>query len=158
MAGFACGSDRSARDVATSPATPTGAAAPTNIVSNPDIRSTQPGTPGRAIMTWAQAVQFGDLDAVRAAYSSRVRKAVSIERMNAAAELVSSLLGRPEIVNTVVQGTRARVRTALVSFDGTGRRTQQPTTVRLRRENGRWLLDEAALLLDSAADVRRAAG
>ncbi len=131
---------------------------PTNLVSNANIRATKTGTPARSILTWAQAVQYSDLSAVRAAYADRVRSAVPVARMNAAAKLVSSFLGRPEIVNSRDRGTQARVRVALISFDSAGRRSQQPTTFSLRRENGRWLLDDADLLLDSAAAVRRAAG
>jgi hypothetical protein len=157
MVGFACGSDRDPRDAAPATSASRGAP-PTNIVSNANIRSTRPGTPQRAIMTWAQAVQYGDLASVREAYTQRVRGAVPLARMNAAAKLVGSLLGRPEIITTILDGPRARVRTALVSFGAGGQRSQQPTTFLLRREGGRWLLDDAALLLDSAAAMRRAAG
>jgi hypothetical protein len=156
--GFACGSDRSARDTTPAPVATTRSAPerPTNIVGNDDIRRTRPGTPERTIMTWAQAVQFGDLAAVRSAYSARVRRATSDSRLDAAAKQVSSILGRPEIVAPIVTGKRARVRVALVSFDAQGRRSQQPTTFVLRLEQGRWRLDDARLLLDSAAAMRRA--
>lgn len=154
MAGFGCGADRSERDAASRPA----AAAQTNIVSNADIRRTRPGTPERSILTWAQAVQFRDLAAVRAAYTERVRRAVTIQRMYAATRTVGSLLGRPEIVNSKVRGTLARVRVALISFGASGERTQQPITFSLRREDGQWLLEDAGLLLDSAAALRRLSG
>jgi len=154
MAGFGCGADRSERDAAPRPA----AAAQSNIVSNADIRRTPPGTPERSILTWAQAVQFRDVAAVRAAYTERVRRAVTIQRMYAATRSVGSLLGRPEIVNSAVRGTLARVRIALISFGASGERTQQPTTFSLRRENGQWLLDEAGLLLDSADALRPSSG
>jgi len=181
MAGFACGSDRSASDLAQPPDRSASDAAqppdrsasdvrqppsagsgakpaPTNIVSNADIRRTRPGTPARSIMTWAQAVQYGDLPAVESAYTQRVREMVGLRRVSAAARLVSSLLGKPEIVRATVRGTVALVRVALVSFDAADRRFVQPTTFRLRRERGVWLLDEAGVLLDSAAALRRAAG
>lgn len=160
LAGFACGSDRSERDAsppataATAPQAP--AAAPTNIVSNDDIRGTKPGTPERSIMTWAQAVQFGDLAAVRSAYTRRVRDAIGVARLDAAAKQVSSILGRPEVVTPIVSGERASVRVALVSFDAQGARSQQPTTFVLRLEDGQWRLDDARLLLDAAAAMRRA--
>ena len=159
LAGFACGSDRSAQD--TSPPTTATASqapvtAPTNIVGNDDIRRTKPGTPERSVMTWAQAVQFGDLAAVRSAYTRRVRDAVGAARLDAAAEQVGSILGRPEIVTPLIDGDRARVRAALVSFDAKGARSQQPTTFVLRLEEGQWRLDDARLLLDAAAAMRRA--
>jgi hypothetical protein len=72
--------------------------------------------------------------------------------------VVAAQLGRPEIVNTAVRGTRARVRVALISYAGDGRRSEQPTTFGLRREDGRWRLDDAALLLDTAAALRRQTG
>ena len=145
MAGFACGADRSARD-----------AAPTNLVGEVDIRRTAPATPERAILLWAQAVQFGDLAAVESAYTRRVREAVSPARLRAAAAVVSAALGRPEIVFVSLGQQRARVRVALVSYDADGRRSVQPTTFLLRREGGRWQLDDADLLLDTAAALRRA--
>ena len=158
MTGFACGSNRPARDAQTSTSTTAAAAEQplTNLVSNGDIRRTKFGTPERAIMKWAQAVQFDDPAAVRAAYSERVRDRVSLARMYAAAKLVSSLLGRPEIVNSTVRNTDARIRVALISYDGTGRRSQQPTTFRLVKEDGRWRFDDAELLLETAAQLRRA--
>lgn len=147
MAGFACGSDRSARD-----------AAPTTLVGEVDIRRTAPATPERAILMWAQAVQFGDLAAVESAYTRRVREAVSPARLRGSAAVVSAALGRPEIVFVSVGRQRARVRVALVSYDADGRRSEQPTTFHLRREDGRWRLDDADLLLDTAAALRRAGG
>ena len=156
--GFACGSDRSERDTAPAAPARTAPERPTNIVGNDDIRRTTPGTPQRSIMTWAQAVQFGDLAAVRSAYSARVRRTVGDARIDAAAREVAAVLGRPEIVAPIVTGNRARVRVALLSFDAQGRRYQQPTTFVLRREDGRWRLDDARLLLDAAAAMRRAPG
>ena len=159
-AGFACGSDRSGADTpppttATAPTAP--AAAPTNIVGNDDIRRDEARVrPERAVMTWAQAVQFGDLAAVRSAYTRRVRDAVGAARLDAAAKQVGSILGRPEIVTPLIDGDRARVRAALVSFDAKGARSQQPTTFVLRLEEGQWRLDDARLLLDAAAAMRRA--
>lgn len=151
VGGFACGSDRSARDV-------TSRDRPTNIVSNADIRRTKPATPERTVLTWAQAVQFSDLAAVDASYTDRVRRAVTPARLRDAAKVVSSVLGRPEIVNVSVEGRDARVRVALVSYTGDGRRAQQPATLALHLEDGRWRLDDAALLLDTAAAMRRAHG
>lgn len=139
-------------------ATTTAKTAATNIVGPADIRRTRPGSPERAILLWAQAVQFGDLASVRSAYSKAVRAAVSPTRINAASRVVSSLLGRPEIVGHVVRGTRARVRAAIISYDAGGGRSIQPETFRLRREDGHWRLDDAALLLDSAAAIRRSNG
>ncbi|MEA2194910.1 MAG: hypothetical protein QOG42_1344 [Solirubrobacteraceae bacterium] len=162
VGGFACGSDRSARDVPVAPAAAgrPGQAGdqPTNIVSNADIRRTRPHSPGRSILTWAQAIQFEDLPAVDAAYTRRVRRTATVARLQAAAKVIAAQLGRPEIVNTAVRGTRARVRVALISYAGDGRRSEQPTTFGLRREDGRWRLDDAALLLDTAAALRRQTG
>ena len=153
MAGFACGSDRSSGGAETKPRL-----RPTNIVSNADIRRTKPATPERTILTWAQAIQFGDLTAVEAAYSARVRRTVPPERLRRAAKVISSLLGHPEIVNVSRQGDSARVRVALVSYDAEGKRVLEPTTFPLRLEDGRWLIDDSALLLNTAAAIRRAAG
>ena len=151
MAGLACGSDRSTGIGETRPR-------PTNIVSNADIRRTEPATPERTILTWAQAVQFGDLAAVDSAYTARVRRALPPGRLRRAAKVVSSLLGHPEIVNVSRRGRSARVRVALVSYDAEGRRVLQPLTLPLRMQDGRWLIDDPALLLDTAAAIRRAAG
>lgn len=163
MAGWACGADRSPDDdvVATGTATDstaTAATKPSNIVTNADIRRTQPGTPARALVTWAQAVQFGDVASVREAYTARVRAAISRPRMDSAVRTVGQVLGRPEIVTPIIRGDVARVRTQLVSYDAESRRSLQPATFSLRREQGQWLLDDARLLLDSAAAMRRAAG
>lgn len=153
MAGFACGSDRAERVVGPPPQ-----AAKTNIVGNDSIRATRAGSPERAIMTWAQAVQFGDGAAVRSAYSAKVRRAVTGARIAAAVEQVGALLGQPEIVNTLRRGKRAFVRVALISYDGAGRRTQQPVTLDLRKDGARWLLDDAELLLETAAALQRSRG
>ncbi|MDX6678667.1 MAG: hypothetical protein QOE31_2719 [Solirubrobacteraceae bacterium] len=159
MTAFACGSDRSPTDTAPLPAVTTAAAAgdvPTNIVSNADIRATKPQTPQRTIMTWAQAVQFGDVTAVRESYTERVRKTVPRARLEDAAGRIGSLLGHPQIVATFMRGPDlALARVGLVSYAAGGRSSTQPTTFRLRRENGRWLLDDARLLLDTAAALRR---
>ncbi len=155
MAGFACGSDRSPRDAAPPVTSRDTQDTLTNIVSNEDIRRTKPGTPERTILSWAQAVQFGDVRAVRAAYTERVRESVPIARLHAATKQIASLLGRPEIVSPMVQGSIATVRVALISYDSKGKRSVQPTTFRLRQENRRWLLDDASLLLESAAALRR---
>jgi len=156
LVGFACG-DAPPRDKVTTSTTPADRRlTPTNIITSKDIRATKPGTPERKIMEWAQAVQFGDTRAVRAAYTTRVRNRVPLARFIAATDQVAAALARPEFVRPIYfRGTYALVRVMLVSFGGDGQRSEQPTTFRVHRENGRWLLDDASLLLDTAAALQR---
>lgn len=156
LAGFACGSDRdSARPDATTRG-PSTAPESRNLVANADIKRTRAGSPERSVLTWAQAVQFGDVSSARRAYSSGLRGRISSGRLDSAAREVGALLGKPEIVTSIIQRDRALVRTALVSYDERGTRNVQPTTFRLRREASRWMIDDAGLLLDTAEALRRA--
>lgn len=158
MAGFACGDSGPQDSTVSTVTTPAGGRdlSATNILTNEDIRSTKPRTPERRVVEWAQAVQFGDIAAVRASYTPRVRALVSDERFDAASDRVSSALGKPEFVRPIFfRGSFALVRVRLVSFGADGTRNEQPATFRLRKENGRWLLDDASLLLDTAAALQR---
>ena len=155
LAGFACGADRSERDGASKAAA---GPPPTNLVTNAAIRRTTPRTPERTILTWAQAVQFGDVRSARAAYAPRVRRAYSDARLDGDAERIGALLGRPEIVNKTVLDGLALVRVVLVSYAADHTRHEQPTTFALRQVDGRWLMDDVRLLLDTAAALRRLDG
>lgn len=131
-------------------------AAPSNLVTNEDIKRTTPGTPARTVMTWAQAIQFGDVVSARRSYSAAVRKKYSLGRLDSAAREVGSLLGKPEIVTPLIRADEALVRVQLVSYGPRGQRSQQPTTFRLRREDGQWMIDDVGLLLETAEALRRA--
>ena len=163
IAGFACGSDRSNTTQTTAATSTTGTSTTaidrparlTNIVSSADIEKTASRTPERTILRWAQAVQFGDVNGVRLAFSRRIRAAIPSSRLAAATREVGALLGKPVIVSRRVRGDLALVEVELVSYGSDGKRSTQPTTMRLRREDGRWMLDDERLLLDTAAALRQ---
>lgn len=125
-----------------------------NLVTQNDVRRATPGSPQRAVLEWAQAIQFTDPRTVIASYTPAAVKQASAGAIRHAVFEIGAGLGRPEVVGVTSLGARrVRVRGFLISYDPRRRPAlRQPVTFDLVRAGGHWLLSDPALLLRTGRD------
>ncbi|MDQ8046586.1 MAG: hypothetical protein AAGC46_10240 [Solirubrobacteraceae bacterium] len=130
-------------------------AVPPNILTDRVIDAQPAGGPGRALLQWAQAIQFSDNDSV-----AGLSTPDAIARIGGRAQLDKAVgfMGASFALVTVVNvlqpsPTTARVRATLSSFDAKGQRVQfTPTTFDLSKVGAAWKLSDLKLVAATLRD------
>lgn len=156
-----CGDDDPRGDTAGTTATGRSLVAPTNLLTDEDVRALREGSPERALAEWFQAVQFRDVDTARSFVTKSAYRRVGERRFAASVKRVGTSLGRPEIVGSrrLGGGRGYNIRVLIKAYDGVARRPRfsTPASFVMVDENG-WRLDDLYYLTEanqSIADARR---
>ncbi|HEX8122366.1 MAG TPA: hypothetical protein VF549_13980 [Solirubrobacteraceae bacterium] len=154
-AGGCGGDDEPTRTGAASSAQREGLTSTSALISREDISAAGRDSPGAALLSWWQNLQFRDVDGARRLYARGVEPSLAPAMRELRAYIVQNRL---TVVQTDIDGNRARV---LVLFRTVARGQPQavretPATFRLVREDGWKLADNLFLAsigraLDEAA-------
>lgn len=153
----ACGSDTASSPTTTSVAK-TLPGAPPNLITDREITQQPAGSPGRALLQWAQAMQFSDVDGVAGLVSTKAVDGFGgARRLTSAVTRIGPSFARVDVVGSPPAGpATARVRASLSSYDANGKRVLfQPTTFRLAKTATGWRVDDLTLLTKTMRDFER---
>lgn len=155
-----CGSDRAA-DRAQRPKGPAPQPTAPGIVTAEDVLAYPADTPQRALLTWFQAIQFGDARAAFELLTPAEQRQFGATRILSAAAAVGDTLGSARVRSVRVHGISAVIGVDVLGFNpqnGVWRRAPQPTssnpvTFLLFHGRGGWRIDDGGYLLASARAV-----
>jgi hypothetical protein len=89
---------------------------PPTIVNDEAIQAEPKGSPGRALLEWWQAYQFGDFPGVEKLTTPETVKAVDPDKLRQLVELQGPGLQGIEILNVTESGDTATVNAGLLAF------------------------------------------
>jgi hypothetical protein len=129
---------------------------PVNIVTDAEVAKQPEGSPRRALFSWWQAVQFGDVDgALDLTDRSRLTDEPAFVR---AIRTAGDQLPNVRVVSERKADLRASVRVFLEFFDSADRKapqTLQPRTFNLRLVGNDWKVADTSYALTVAKDTWR---
>jgi hypothetical protein len=124
-----------------------------NVILASDINATPPGSPQRAMLSWFQAVQFGDPVEVLALTAPATVAKVGAATITKDVAATTDILARPQLLSTRFQGNVAYLRVLMLSYVVNKSKPvlEVPATVTLEKIGGSWKMLGVGLLIPSAA-------
>jgi len=133
-----------------------------DLVTAAEVRAAPAESPQEAVLTWWRALQFRDASTVRRMFTSEARDLIGASL----SETVFLDLGpnlqqaSPEILNVETVGESAvvyvRIRRNQIVSPKIIRQTAEYQGLALRRENGRWRIDDPTYFLQAGRQLREA--
>lgn len=131
---------------------------PPNIITDKDLDSQPEGSPGRALLSWAQSIQFSDPDGVAAlSTADALTKMGGRDRLDKAIGYMGATFERITIVGQAEStDSAARLRVWLSTYDAKGKRVAyRPTTFSMVKDGDAWKVADLSLVLKTLRDYER---
>ena len=137
---------------------------PPRIITDEEIDAQDDGSPGRALLEWWQAFQFGNADAVVDLTSRRTIEQIGKKNLTELVKVRGQALPGVEVLESAAHRSTASVRVGLLTFtpEKEGEpvpdepTTAVPDTLAMKMEGGEWLFAEPEFLVPRVDELKAA--